>query len=78
MMRTAIIDACGKMLMRSSILFRFFAIFPYQMGVQPCYNPIEIESKPTRRFFANLEPRGRAIFLEEPPRWQSPMTAARL
>jgi hypothetical protein len=45
------------------------------MSFQPCYNPIEIKSKPPRRFSAKMmKPRGRAFF-EEPSQWRLPMTA---
>jgi hypothetical protein len=65
MMRIAKVDAVCKIWPFSSILFRLFA-FSLSMSVQPCYNPIEIKSKPPRRFLAKMKkPRGRA-FLEEP------------
>jgi hypothetical protein len=45
------------------------------MFVQSCYNPIEIKSKPPRRFLAKMKkPCGRAFF-EEPFQWRLPMTA---
>jgi len=51
--------------------------FSLSLSVQPCYNPIEIQSMPPRRFLAGKqEPGSVSIFLGA-PKWRLPMTARR-
>jgi hypothetical protein len=48
--------------------FPFVRYFSLSMSVQPCYNPIEIQSMPPRRFLAGKkEPGSVSIFFRSPP-----------
>jgi hypothetical protein len=59
----------------SSPSLRYFSL---SLSVQPCYNPIEIQSMPPCRFVKRKQDRKYGeYFFEELSQWRLPMSAAK-